>query len=45
MPKLGAKHYPYTKKGYKAYEKAKRKGMKHGGALCTNKAMTKAKPN
>ena len=45
MPKLGAKHYSYTKKGYAAYEKAKRKGMKTGGALCTKKAMGKAKPN
>jgi hypothetical protein len=45
MPKLGAKKYPYTKEGYAAYEKAKRKGMKTGGVYSTKKAMPKAKPN
>jgi len=25
MPKLGKKHYPYTKKGYAAYGKDKKK--------------------
>jgi len=45
MPKLGTKKYPYTKAGHKAYAKDKRKGMKTGGALCTKKAMHKAKPN
>ena len=25
MPRLGNKHYPYTKKGYEAYRKAKLK--------------------
>ena len=45
MPQLGTKHYAYTKAGKAAYEKAKRKGMKTGGALCTKKAMPKAKPN
>lgn len=24
MPKLGKKHYPYTKEGVKAYKKAKK---------------------
>ena len=45
MPKLGKKSYPYTKAGKAAYKKAKRYGKKYGGALCTNKAMNKARPN
>jgi len=28
MPKVGKKHYPYTKEGYKAAEKAKAKMKK-----------------
>ena len=30
MPKVGSKHFPYTKAGYKAAAKAKAK-MKKGG--------------
>ena len=28
MPRLGKKHFPYTKQGYKAYEKAVAKKKK-----------------
>ena len=28
MPKVGKKHFPYTKAGYKAAAKAKKKGKK-----------------
>ena len=45
MPKIGKKKYAYTPKGRAAYKKAKRYGKKHGGALCTKKAMPKARPN
>jgi len=45
MPKLNGKKYAYTKKGIAQYKKDKRYGMKHGGSLCTKKAMSKARPN
>lgn len=30
MPRVGNKHYPYTKAGYKAAAKAKKKKKKRG---------------
>ena len=39
MPKVGGKHYPYTKAGYKAAAKAR----KRGGNKSTAKRMTKMK--
>ena len=39
MPKVGGKHFPYTKAGYKAAAKAR----KRGGNKSTAKRMTKMK--
>ena len=38
MPKVGGKSYPYTKAGYKAAAKARKRGTK---AKSTSKRMTK----
>ncbi len=40
MPKVGDKHFPYTKAGYKAAAKARKRGTK---AKTTSKRMTKMK--
>jgi hypothetical protein len=39
MPKVGRKHFPYTKEGYKAAAKARKKG----GSKSSAKRMTKMK--
>ena len=39
MPKVGRKHFPYTKEGYKGAAKARKKG----GNKSTAKRMTKMK--
>ena len=40
MPKVGKKHFPYTKKGYKAAAKArKKKGKKKGKTMMSEKKM------
>ncbi len=39
MPKVGRKHFPYTKAGYKAAAKARKRGGNKSGA----KSMTKMK--
>tara|TARA_B100000686_G_scaffold39441_1_gene40846 strand:- start:2244 stop:2348 length:105 start_codon:yes stop_codon:yes gene_type:complete len=31
MPRVGNKHFPYTKEGYKAAAKARKKAKKKGG--------------
>ena len=31
MPRVGNKHFPYTKEGYKAAAKARKKSKKKGG--------------
>jgi len=37
MPRLGNKHFPYTKQGYKDYEKAVASTLKKGGKVVKKK--------
>ena len=41
MPKVGGKEYPYTKAGYKAAAKARKRGPKAKATSKTNRRMTK----
>ena len=43
MPRLGKKHFPYTEKGYKAYEKAVASTLKKGGKVGKKKKVASRK--
>ena len=43
MPRLGEKHFPYTKQGYKDYDEAVASTLKKGGKVAKKKKVVSRK--